>query len=202
LNDLPYSEDLKYWEEWARTEGSLADRLQVAKLERALAEQDAVWEAEQIAKQAAEAAAEAAKGVDTTLLDMDEDEQALLEVSAELMKLERYFHGRSSGFSVRIVRGLSYRVGESIGRRERDEDWSVVDIGDFTVTNKRVVFRGDEETFDFTVGSILGLDVPSDDELEIQAKRRKTMRFRFSSAGADEAATHITEAIDEQRFER
>jgi hypothetical protein len=86
----------------------LADALLAAKAARVIAEQEAVWEAERIVEQASEEA----EGVYTSLLNMDADEYALLELAADLMKLERYFHGRSRGVSFRIVRGVSFRMGE------------------------------------------------------------------------------------------
>jgi hypothetical protein len=83
---------------------------------------------------------------------------------------------------------VSYRIGESIGRRERDETWSVADFGDFTVTNNRVVFRGDEENVEVSIGSIVGVDELPADELAIQAKRRKTTRFRIPGQAHEVAA--------------
>jgi hypothetical protein len=181
----------------------LGDALLAAKAARVIAGQEAVWEAERIVEQAAEEVeqaaweakerdeqagwdqwlaewdAEEAEGVDTVPLNTDEDEYALLEVPAHLMKLNRHFHGRSHGGLFRVMRGVSLRMGEMIGRGKTDEAWLVADSGYFTVTNKRLVFRGDEENIEFSMRSIVRVSELSVSELAIQAKRRKTARFSF-----------------------
>jgi hypothetical protein len=94
--------------------------------------------------------------------------------------------------------GASYRIGESIGRRESDETWSVADYGDFTITNIRVVFRGDEEIYDVLMGRVVGVDELSVDELAIQAKGRKTARFSIPGQ-AHEVAVCIAKASSDGR---
>ena len=73
--------------------------------------------------------------------------------------------------------------------------WSVADFGTFTVTNKRVVFRGEEENFEVAIKSIVGVDERSANELAIQARRRKTARFGFAGE-AHEVAARIAEASE------
>lgn len=57
------------------------------------------------------------------------------------------YQGGSQGVSVRIMKGVSYRVGASRGQLVRNPDaLSSIDQGDATFTNQRVVFGGQSQT--------------------------------------------------------
>lgn len=57
------------------------------------------------------------------------------------------YQGGSQGVSIRIAKGLSYRVGANRGQLIRNpEALSAIDQGDATFTNQRVVFGGQSQT--------------------------------------------------------
>lgn len=57
------------------------------------------------------------------------------------------YQGGSQGVSIRIAKGLSYRVGSNRGQLVRNpEQLQVIDNGDATFTNQRVVFGGQSQT--------------------------------------------------------
>ncbi len=57
------------------------------------------------------------------------------------------YQGGSQGVSIRIAKGLSYRVGSNRGQLVRNpEALTVIDSGDATFTNQRVVFGGQSQT--------------------------------------------------------
>ena len=57
------------------------------------------------------------------------------------------YQGGSQGVSIRIAKGLSYRVGANRGQLVRNpEQLQVIDNGDATFTNQRVVFGGQSQT--------------------------------------------------------
>jgi hypothetical protein len=160
---------------------------------------EAAWEVER----AEEAAREAAqfKTVISSLLGLDEDEQVLFEDEADYLELERYFRARSRGFSFRIASGITYRTGEMIGRRHRDEEWSMADSGTLSITTKKVVFRGaNEESFDITHRSIRGVTVFEGNELAIQS--RSTKRFRLWRPEAANEAAAILKKLNKPRPRR
>jgi hypothetical protein len=164
-----------------------------------IARTEAGWEVER-AEEAAREAAEPA-WVYSDLLGLDEDERVLFEEDADNLKLERYFRGRSRGFSFRIARGITYRTGEMIGRRERDEKWSVADTGTLSITTKKVVFRGEEDSFEISHRSIRGVTAYGNSEVAIQA--RSTKRFRLKvSLFADDVAAHLSSLAGRTRRQR
>jgi hypothetical protein len=69
--------------------------------------------------------------------------------------------GGSQGFSFRIMKGVSYRVGSSRGQLVKNpEALTTLDSGTATFTNERIVFAGSSQArewaFDKMVGSNLG----------------------------------------------
>jgi len=57
------------------------------------------------------------------------------------------YQGGSRGVSVRIMKGVSYRVGANRGQLVRNpEELMVIDTGEATFTNQRVVFGGQSQT--------------------------------------------------------
>ena len=63
------------------------------------------------------------------------------------------YTGRSAGASVRVAKGLTVRTGSSGGTPIRDTIRSYC-VGDLIVTNKRVVFIGKDDSFDFSISKV------------------------------------------------
>ena len=77
-------------------------------------------------------------------------EVAIDSVPAKLLEYRSggsSYQGGSQGVSIRISKGLSYRVGSNRGQLVRNpEQLQVIDSGDATFTNQRVVFGGQSQT--------------------------------------------------------
>ena len=77
-------------------------------------------------------------------------EVAIDSVPAKLLEYRSggsSYQGGSQGVSIRIAKGLSYRVGANRGQLVRNpEQLQVIDSGDATFTNQRVVFGGQSQT--------------------------------------------------------
>jgi hypothetical protein len=72
--------------------------------------------------------------------------------------------GRSSGYTFRIVKGVSYRIGATKGTYVSGADVPTpIDSGTAFVTNQRVVFRGDKATREWAWSKLISLD--HDDDL-------------------------------------
>ncbi|HZE07893.1 MAG TPA: hypothetical protein VE110_03960, partial [Gemmatimonadaceae bacterium] len=71
----------------------------------------------------------------------------------------RRYVGGSSGVSVRIARGVSYRVGSSRGRLMVDKADVPVSTGELVLTNKRVIFRGDRKSFNYRLDKLLDVQL-------------------------------------------
>tara|TARA_Y100001958_G_C21238105_1_gene565006 strand:- start:2572 stop:3234 length:663 start_codon:yes stop_codon:yes gene_type:complete len=72
--------------------------------------------------------------------------------------------GASQGFSIRIMKGLSYRVGTVSGGVEQQV--IPVDEGNFTLTNKRIVFTGPKKSNEFLLNKINSIE-PLEDGIAI-----------------------------------
>lgn len=75
------------------------------------------------------------------------------------------------GFSIRVMKGVSVRPGVFTGSKETKV--AQIDIGSFTLTNKRIVFSGERQTRNFSLSAINSL-LPTDNGLGVNRKG-KTM---------------------------
>lgn len=95
---------------------------------------------------------------------------------AELLEervVDRRYQGGSSGFSFRIARGVYYRVGGHRGRVVSEKALTPVSVGEFIITNKRLIFRGDRKSTTQRWSHIIDLQVYSDG-VRIGSSRRQT----------------------------
>ena len=74
----------------------------------------------------------------------------------EVRRGKATYSGGSRGVSVRVAKGVSLRVGSHRGTMQpAPEKPTIIDSGDFVVTNKRAVFVGDKHTRAFEWSKIL-----------------------------------------------
>lgn len=76
------------------------------------------------------------------------------------------YTGGSSGVSVRVVKGVSYRVGQRRGAPVR-EDVQEQAPGTLTITNKRIVFTAARDSFDKRIAAVSSAS-PMDDGIILQ----------------------------------
>ncbi len=92
-------------------------------------------------------------------------EKAYWSEGAKLIEervIKRRYEGGSRGVSIRIAKGLSYRVGAHRGHLVADLAIVPVSFGEFVITNKRVVFIGDKKSFSLKLEKILNIEFYSD----------------------------------------
>lgn len=69
------------------------------------------------------------------------------------------FRGGSQGVSLRIAKGVSYRVGQSRGTYEsRPTRPTPIDTGEALISNQRVIFRGPMHSREWLYKNLVGLD--------------------------------------------
>ncbi len=98
-------------------------------------------------------------------LVLQADEVAYCREQAFIMEervTDREYVGGSHGISLRIAKGLSYRVGSYKGHLVSRKGIVQVSRGDIVVTNQRIIFRGDRKGFNIKVDKLLGVDVLAD----------------------------------------
>ena len=68
-----------------------------------------------------------------------------------------HWAGRSSGYSVRVAKGLNYRVGSNRGHFVQGEEKpTVTDTGLFVVTSQRCIFVGQKKTTEWAFDKLVG----------------------------------------------
>ncbi len=70
-------------------------------------------------------------------------------------KTKRRVEGRSSGVSLRVVRGMSVRLGQSAGDVISYDEIAHNDSGILTITNKRIVFVGNGKCWEILLSKIM-----------------------------------------------
>jgi len=96
--------------------------------------------------------------------------------------------GRSSGVSIRLMKGVSYRVGQSRGTIHSERDWVAVSFGDFVITNHRLIFSGDRKSVNAPLSKLLDLDVLADGIRFSLTNRQKAITVQFFTPQSTEIA--------------
>ncbi len=96
--------------------------------------------------------------------------------------VKQRYEGGSQGFSFRIAKGVSYRVGSNRGHIVSDTAVIPVSSGEFIITNKRVIFRGDAKSFNLRLDKLLELNFYSDG-VRLTDDKGKPHVVKFTSAG-------------------
>ena len=98
------------------------------------------------------------------------------------------YAGGSRGVSIRVAKGVSYRVGQSRGTYQPGPTRPTpIDEGDAIITNKRVIFRGPKATREWRFDKLVG-STDSDDgywtALQV-SNRQKVSGIGYGSDHAD-----------------
>ena len=99
--------------------------------------------------------------------------------------------GRSSGVSFRLMKGVTYRVGQSRGSISSESDWTPVSNGTFVITNQRLVFRGDTKSINTPHSKLLDIETYADAIRFSVTNRQKPVTIRFFSPQSSELAALI-----------
>ena len=96
--------------------------------------------------------------------------------------------GNSAGVGFRVMKGVSFRVGHSRGHIQSERDVVPVSIGEFTITNKRLVFSGDRKSVNAPLAKLLDLDLFADGLRFSLTNRQKPVTVQFYSLQSTELA--------------
>src|SRR4051794_9864191 len=84
------------------------------------------------------------------------------ELAAGLMRevVLREWQSGSSGYSFRIAKGISYRVGQTRGRSVVvGTELRLEDSGVLSITSQRVAYLGERKTMEFPYAKLMGMEV-------------------------------------------
>ncbi len=100
--------------------------------------------------------------------------------------ISRQYQGGSSGFSFRVMKGVSYRVGSSRGHLVSQTDIVAVSMGNFIITSKRLIFQGDLKSFAVKLDKILSAQLFRDGFQFSEGNKPKPRLIQFQQAGNQE----------------
>ena len=113
---------------------------------------------------------------DTTKLILQNDEKLIL--SLEGLSLHQYkitkTKGMYQGVSIRVMSGLSYRIGDFTSKPR--EVLSKLDVGDLHLTTERIVFLGNRESVEIHRSKLLSIEA-SNSFIELHQKGRGKVLF-------------------------
>lgn len=110
-------------------------------------------------------------------------ENLLFSVNVDMMDervIDRQYVGGSHGFSFRIAKGISYRVGSHAGHVVSRRGMVSVSDGTLYLTDQRVIFDG-SKSFSYPLGKVFHVEALSDGLAFSVQGREKSRIFRISS---------------------
>jgi hypothetical protein len=126
-------------------------------------------------------------------LNLKRGEQCHFQTPA--IHLERRSLTRAIGYagptgSIRIAKGIRFRVGAIVPQRITEEVLAPLDSGVLYVTNRRLLFDGSKQSRTFELTKIINF-TPYRDGLGIERDRGKDQMFQFEGEGEGELAAMI-----------
>jgi hypothetical protein len=135
-------------------------------------------------------------------LVMLKNEVCYLCLPADLIEervVSRRYSGGSHGVSVRLMKGVSYRVGQQRGQFISQTGLTIVSDGYFIVTNKRLVFSGSRKSVSTNFDKLLDLELYSDTLKIASNSRQKPAFIKFKhDQEAELVAVIISRIINER----
>ncbi len=115
----------------------------------------------------------------------------------EAKRLPGQWTGGSQGVSLRVAKGVSYRVGASRGTFQQGaEVMTVTSRGTFYVSNVRCVFVGDKRTAEWPYAKLIGFSLEGDGNVVFNvSNRQKPSGVVFGTAAEPQIDATIAGAI-------
>ncbi|MFA6602006.1 MAG: hypothetical protein WCT02_04080 [Candidatus Paceibacterota bacterium] len=132
--------------------------------------------------------------INSSLL-LEKDEHAILEESTKLAETRAVSHRTGSGIGFRVMKGVY--VGSYAGQSESTKEWRAIDQGTVTLTNKRILFKGNKENRTIPISKILSIDISLDSfQVSVDGKA-KSESFTVNNGYIWTGALHIIRAADD-----
>jgi len=133
-----------------------------------------------------------------TDVKLQRGERAYAQVSAELYEKKMVtrrirYHGPTA--RIRIWKGFYYRMGDIAVHRVTEDITQKQDVGELILTNKRLIFMGNQKNMVIRLTKILGL-TPYSDGVEIEKETGRNPIFLFNN-NVDIFVFTLSKAIDE-----
>ena len=99
--------------------------------------------------------------------------------------VDRRYEGGSRGASIRVMKGVSFRVGAHRGHVVTDTADVSVCNGDFIITSQRLIFRGDSKSFDTKYQNILDIRNFNDGIYYTERNKQKPRKIEYAQTNGD-----------------
>ena len=132
----------------------------------------------------------------STNILLKKDEYLVVEVPQVSFCEERTvkFKGNTQGMSVRLMKGVSYRFGTFEGGVEKKV--VPIDNGDFTLTNKRLIFSGNTKSVEYPLSKIVSI-TPLDNGVMINKSGKTKMEYFLNTTNMGISITITPEEGDD-----
>ena len=104
------------------------------------------------------------------------------------------FKGNTQGFSVRLMKGVSYRFGTFQGGVEKKV--VPLDNGNFTLTNRRLIFSGSTKSVEYPLNKIVSI-TPLDNGVMINKSGKTKMEYFLNTTNLSMKITITPEVGDD-----
>lgn len=110
--------------------------------------------------------------------------------------VDSYYVGQSSGVSVRVAKGVSYRVGSSRGRKVEQRALVTTSSGALHVTSQRLVYDSRTKPLELKLDKLLNMQVYYDGVLFGVSNRKAPVFFRLSPEDAEGVAVTLAAVVN------
>jgi hypothetical protein len=116
------------------------------------------------------------KPIKDSPIRLNEGERAILRLdNIDLLEYKNIkTKGMYQGISLRVIDGLSYRVGEFSAKQK--EALINIDLGELIFTSERLIFLGNKESLEISLKKLLSINI-AEEMLEIHQRRRSKVIF-------------------------
>lgn len=116
-------------------------------------------------------------GQSPVILKKDEFISIIMEnINLQEPRAVRQTHAAYGGPTIRVAKGVSFRMGGASARSESHEEIKVIDNGKFVLTNKRLIFIGTKRTVNIDLRKIMAI-VPYKDGIESQRENKQKPEY-------------------------
>ncbi|WP_146202811.1 hypothetical protein [Deinococcus irradiatisoli] len=117
--------------------------------------------------------------------------------TAEDMVVDSYYQGGSHGASIRIAKGVTYRVGASKGRKVEKRANVITSTGTLYVTNQRLVYVSIQKPAEVSLEKVNNLQFFSTGVMFGVSNRSKPVYYNLSSEDAEGVAVTVSAAVNQ-----
>ena len=129
---------------------------------------------------------------------LQKNEECYMSVPASLFEekvVRSTYQGGSHGVSIRLMKGVSYRVGAHRGQIQSERALVPVSNGAFSVTNQRLIFSGDKKSNATAYPKLLDFQVYADAVQYSTTSRQKPIIVGFPASGDAELAALVISRV-------